>query len=165
MKTTLNLNHIIQRFDIKNGLEREQFRKELVNMGQTVIPHLLELLEHPKQILRWESMKALSEISHPTLIPTFIDKLESDEGDIRWMAAEGLINIGKEAVKPILDSLIEKSDSVFILSGAHHVFYELFVQKQLPENFPVQSLLPLLKKVGKEEMLKVEVFGVLSKLK
>ena len=164
MKTTVNLNHIIQRFDIKNGLEREQFRKELVNMGETVIPHLLELLKHPKQVLRWESMKALSEISHPSLIPVFINELESDEGDIRWMAAEGLINIGEPVVKPILESLMEKSDSVFVLSGAHHVFYELSEKKQLPENFQVHELLPLLKKVGNEENLKVEVFGILSKL-
>ncbi len=41
------------------------------------------------------------------------------------MAAEGLINIGKESIKPLLKSIVKKSNSIFLLEGAHHILKDL----------------------------------------
>ena len=44
---------------------------------------------------------------------------------MRWEAAEALIKIGLDAVKPLLRTLIQKSDSTWMREGAHHVFSDM----------------------------------------
>lgn len=164
-KSEKELEQFIQKLETVSGMERERLRKELVRSGEKIIPHFLKLLEHPKSFLRWEGMKGLSELNSHSLIPVFLEYLESEERDLSWLAEEGLINIGSRSVIPVLDLLMEKADSVFVLSSAHHIFFELIKEKQLPADTPVKSLLPLLNKTGKKEVIEVAVFKVLNELK
>ncbi len=164
-KSEAELEQFIQKLELVSGMEREKIRKELVRSGEKTIPHFLKLLNHKKPFLRWEAMKGLSEISSHSLIPVFLEYIESEERDLSWLAEEGLINIGSRSVIPVLELLMEKADSVFVLSSAHHIFFELFRENQLPEDSPVKTLLPLLNKTGKKEVIEVAVFKVLNELK
>ena len=91
--------------------------------------------------------------------------MEDDKSDVRWIAAKALINIGKPVVKPLLKTLIEKSDYVFILEGAHHVFYDLHEKGMLPDDFPSDKLLSALKNPEWIDSVKPLAYEILDKLK
>jgi len=74
---------------------------------------------------RWEAAKALSQIVDPAAVGVLVKTLEDKTFDLCWLAAEGLINIGKPSLVPLLHRLIEKTDSVWVREGAHHVFHDI----------------------------------------
>lgn len=160
----LNIQNLLQKLEDKDGFEREEARKELVKIGEDSIPYLLDLSNDPKHILRWESIKALAEMKNESLIPFLLEKLKQDESDVRWIAAEGLCKMGKPVLVPLLKAILEDTDSVFLLSGAHHVIHHLKLHKQHPKNVNLDDLLPLLKITALEEKLKIVVYDILSKL-
>jgi len=160
-----NIEHLIQMLGSKNGMHRKKARKLLIKHGEEAIDPLLELLNSPLHILRWEAMKALKEIGDQSLIPVFISMLEDDKSDIRWIAAEGLIKFGRPAIKEILNLILKKTDSVFVLHGAHHVFYELQEKKELPDNFPINDLLTSLKYTMPRENITLTIYRILKNLK
>ncbi len=150
MDKTINIEdreirRLLKTLGSKNGMERKKAREKLVAMGNTVSGYLLELYNNPKHINRWEALKTAEEIGYTGSIPLFIKALEDDEGDLRWIAAEGLIKLGSQSIQPLLQTLIDKSDSIFVLAGIHHVFYNLKKEKKLPPDFPIEKLLPALK--------------------
>lgn len=147
-----------------NGLEREKARKSMVKLGRDSIDYLMELLSHPKHIYRWEAVKTLEEIGDPVSIPLFLRALEDDKSDVRWIAAKGLIKLGKLSIKPLLKILEQKSDSVFVLEGAHHVFFDLRENKVLPKGFPVDKLLSRLKNPGWKESVKPLAYEILNNI-
>lgn len=159
------LQQLIKILGSDNGLEREKARKALVAKGKDSLDYLMELLSNPRHICRWEAVKAMEEIADPDSIPMFIQALEDDKSDVRWIAAEGLIRVGFQAVKPLLKALIEKSDSVFVLEGAHHVFFDLKEKRELPDGFPVDNLLSTLKNPEWVESVKPLVYEILNNLK
>jgi len=149
----------------EEGLKRKEARKSLVKTGATVLPLVTKLLDSPKHIYRWEAMKVISEIGSPESISIFLDGLMDDSGDIRWIASEGLIHTGRYSVKPLLELILDKHDSVFVLNGAHHVFNELRIKKLLPKDFPVEKLLDQVKVSGNLSSLKVLVHQTLERIK
>ena len=148
-----------------DGHRRKEAREKLVDIGESTLDYVKDLLDHEKHICRWEAMKVIEEIGSPQSIPIFLEALDDDKSDIRWIAAEGLIRTGKYSVRPLLNAVAENSDSVFILNGAHHVFYELDERDLLPKGFPADKLLPVLKNPGQEARLKVVVHSILRDLK
>ncbi|MCW8816397.1 MAG: HEAT repeat domain-containing protein, partial [Ignavibacteriaceae bacterium] len=126
---------------------------------------LMELLSHHKHIYRWEAVKTLEEISDPLSIPLFIQAMEDEKSDVRWLAAKGLIKLGKLSIKPLLKTLEKKSDSVFVLEGAHHVFYDLKENKMLPKDFPIDKLLSALKNPEWVESVKPVAYEILNNKK
>ena len=149
-KTLLNiedseLRQLLETLGSDDGMKRKKAREALVEKGKVSIDFLLELLSHPKHIYRWEAVKTLEEIGDPLAIPLLIQALEDDKGDVRWIAAKGLVKLGKKSILPLLKVLEEKSDSVFILEGAHHVFSDLRENNELPEGFPIDKILTALK--------------------
>lgn len=156
------IQELIEQLSDKNGFERESARKQLVAMGEVVVPYLVNLTDDPAHILRWESMKGLAEMGLPSLTNFFIEKLENDESDVRWIAAEGLIKIGPSSVNPLLKALIEKSDSVFLLSGSHHIIHALLSKNQLRKDLHYRKLLPLLKITSIGESLKITIHEALK---
>ena len=148
-----------------NGLEREKARKALVRIGKESINFLKELLSHHKHIYRWEAVKSLEEIGDPVSIPLFIEAMEDEKSDVRWIAAKGLIKLGAHSIKPLLKILEQKSDSVFVLEGAHHVFFELKEKNELPKEFPVDKLLSVLKNPEWVESVKPLAYEILKSLK
>lgn len=144
--------------------KHEEIRKKLISYGPVILRYVKVLLNNQKHHCRWEAMKLMEETGDPESIPFFLDALEDEKGDIRWIAAEGLIATHEFSVKQLLKLLLEKSDSVFVLNAAHHVFSELKETHRLPENFPSEKLLPLLKKSGIEIKLKLIVHEALNKM-
>ena len=159
------LHELIIKLGSEDGLEREKARKALVKIGRDSIDFLMELLSHPKHIYRWEAVKTLGEIGDQISIPLFIQALEDDKGDVRWIAAKGLIKIGSPSIRPLLKILEEKSDSVFILAGAHHVFFDLKEKKLLPKGFPIAKLLSALRTPDWAESVKPLAYQILNTLK
>ena len=160
-----NIQQLVETLGSKNGLERKKARKALVGYGKVIINPLLELLDHPKYIFRWEALMTLKEIRDQTLIPVFISKLDDDESEIRWIAAEGLIKQEKYAIIPLLKFLEKNSDSVFALEGSHHVFNDLHKHKKLPGNFPYDKIMPLLKSTSMSERIKIAIYQILHEIK
>ena len=145
-----------------DGHKRKETRGKLVAIGESTLNYVDDLLDHQKHICRWEAMKVIEEIGSTQSIPVFIKALDDDKSDIRWIAAEGLIHTGKYSISPLLNAVAENSDSVFILNGAHHVFYELDEKELLPKGFPSEKLLSVLKNPGQVASLKVVVHNILS---
>jgi len=112
----------------QNGIIRQKARYELVKMGNPVLDYLLELQNAEKHLVRWEAVKAISEIGSRNSIPILINALEDEEFDVRWLAAEGLIEIGRPSVYPLLKSFIANKDSVHLKEGVHHVLKGLEIR-------------------------------------
>jgi HEAT repeat protein len=159
------MRELIIKLGSDNGLEREKARKALVKIGRDSIDFLMELLSHPKHIYRWEAVKTMEEIGDPVSIPILIQALEDDKGDVRWIAAKGLIKLGSLSIKPLLKMLEQKSDSVLLLEGAHHVFFDLKENKILPKGFPIDKLLSCLRTPDYLESVKPLVYEILNKFK
>jgi len=159
------MHELIIKLGSDNGFEREKARKTLVKIGRDSIDFLMELLSHPKHIYRWEAVKTLEEIGDPVSIPLLIGALEDDKSDVRWLAAKGLIKLGKFSIEPLLKILEQKSDSVFVLEGAHHVFFDLRENKVLPKDFPTDKLLSALKNPEWVESVKPLAYKILNSLK
>lgn len=119
------IENLIKDFYSKDGIKRKKARYELVKIGKPTVAYLAGLLDEPKEYVRWEAIKTLSQISVPESIPVLISALESEDFDIRWLAAEGLIDIGKKSIRPLLESIVLNQDSNYLLEGAHHVLKDL----------------------------------------
>lgn len=163
--TEKEIRELMEILGDEDGKKRRNARKKLAGIGESTLNYIKEFLNHPKHIYRWEAMKVIEEIGHPDSIPIFIEALDDEKSDIRWIAAEGLIKMGKYSVKPLLKEVAENYDSVFVLNGAHHVFYELEEKELLPKNFPTKMLLSLLRSPSKGASLKVLVHNILNELK
>jgi HEAT repeat protein len=104
---------------------REGARHTLVAMGKPAVPSLIKALKNKKALIRWEAAKALEEISDPETAPVLVEALEDDDFDVRWLAAEGLVKMNIKGLKPVLEALELRGDSVLLREGAHHVFHDL----------------------------------------
>lgn len=116
---------LIAKLTGNNGRERERARWALVDIGRPAVGSLIELLSNPRKQVRWEAAKALAAIADPAAAEVLVKALEDKVFDVRWLAAEGLINIGRESLVPLLQALIERSDSPWLREGAHHVLHDL----------------------------------------
>jgi HEAT repeat protein len=105
-------------------------RKTLVNMGNSIIPKIHKLLYTNNLLLRMEVAKIVELIGSRKSIPELIRLLEDPEFDIRWIAAEGLIKIGRRSIVPLLKTIHEGQNSLYIGEGAHHVLQSLLNEKE-----------------------------------
>lgn len=145
----------------QNGIVRELARKTLVEMGKPAIQQLAKHTHGKNVLLRWEVVKTLAETGDPASIPLLIDALEDDISSIRWVAAEGLANLQSAALKPILNTLINKPGAILLREGAHHIL------RQLKKYQRTKLLNPLLKALeAKETAERIPVIAdeVLKKL-
>jgi hypothetical protein len=108
-----------------NDAARVKARHSLVAMGRIAVPSLVEALKNNHNLVRWEAAKALGEIGDPETAPDLIKALEDEDFDVRWLAAEGLIRMNINALKPLLQALENRGDSILLQEGAHHVFHDL----------------------------------------
>lgn len=120
-----DLDTLVKDLSCENVITCQNSRRALVRMGSTAVPALIEALNNKNQWVRWEATKALSQIADPTATDTLIRLLESKEFDMRWLAAEGLIAIGRKAVVPLLQALIDRPNSTWLQEGAHHVLHDM----------------------------------------
>jgi HEAT repeat protein len=132
---------------------REAARHTLVAMGKAAVPSLIEALRNKNTLMRWEAAKALGEIGDPETAPVLVKALEDEEFDVRWLAAEGLIKMNIKALKPLLEALEHRGDSVLLREGAHHVFHDLAKGRLRKFLVPVLAALEALE--PGEEVLRV----------
>jgi HEAT repeat protein len=107
----------------RDDLIRIKARKALVTIGAKAVSALEEGLASKSQERRWESAKALEQISDPRATAALIKSLEDEMFDVRWLSAEGLIMIGWPVLIPLLRRLTEKPDSLWLREGAHHILH------------------------------------------
>jgi HEAT repeat protein len=115
----------------ENGIEREKAREELVKIGSPAVSALASALRNPRERVRWEAAKALTEMGDPAAVSNLIMALDDESFGVRWLAAEGLIADGRDALPPLLEALIHHSDSYWLREGAHHVLRTLATTKGL----------------------------------
>lgn len=116
----------------KDGRTRKRARDQLVEIGQPAVASLLPLLLDKKKYVRWEAAKALSEIGDPDAAPALVKTLEDNDPGIRWLAAEGLIRAEQAGLPPLLEALLEHSESAWLRAGAGHVLRSLAKNEKLP---------------------------------
>ena len=119
------ISSLITELGSEDGIVRVKARNKLANIGHDAIELLVEALSSKQEWLRWEAAKTIAQIGDPSATQTLIEALHDKEFDIRWLAAEGLIHIGNNVIKPLLEDLIEHSDSLWIREGAHHILHGL----------------------------------------
>lgn len=136
-----SIRPLISKLGNPHAPDRQRAREDLVAIGEPAVPELIEMLSSPNRLERWEAAKALAEIADPTSAAALVRSLEDDDSDVRWVAAEGLIALGHHALVPLLEAMITRTGSPWILTGAHHILVELRKQKGLREVEPVLEAL------------------------
>ena len=118
----------------EDGMVRQYARNRLIRIGEPGVKPLINTLKNETGYARWEAAKALSLIGSPRAVQTLVNMLEDDDFSIRWLAAEGLIAAEQSSLQPLLATLVEKSDSIRLREGAHHVFNDFLHHRPLGLN-------------------------------
>jgi HEAT repeat protein len=114
-----------------DGETRREARIELVFMGKPAVDFLIPMLKDLDDDVRWEAVKALSEIADPRASSDLASLLLDHNFGVRWLASEALISLGREAIQPLLERLQEHPESSWLRRGAHHVLHDL--RKKVPD--------------------------------
>lgn len=108
-----------------DGIVRHKARAILARTGAPAVRQLIPLLKDREDDVRWEAAKTLASIADPRAASVLVASLEDPSFGVRWLAAEGLIAIGRDALTPLLAALKQRSDSIWLREGAHHVLHDL----------------------------------------
>jgi len=92
---------------------------------------LIELLDDPLRLIRWEACKTLGSIMDPSTAGALSRKLNDESMEVRWLAAEGLIALKEAALVSVLETLKRNSGSIFVREGVHHVLHALERERRL----------------------------------
>jgi HEAT repeat protein len=109
----------------KDGIVRVKARQQLVAYKKRSVAPLIRTLSHENDWVRWEAAKALSQIGNNKAIKALLEALSDEKFEVRWLAAEGLIRIGRKAIVPLLETLVNHSDSYWLREGIHHVLHDM----------------------------------------
>ena len=120
-----NVTPLINDLTCKDVYKCRRARRALVEMGESAVPYLVDVLNNRKGWARWEAAKALGLIPGAVATAALVAALGDKNFDVRWLAAEGLILRGRESLGPLMQALIEKSDLAWFREGAHHVLFDL----------------------------------------
>ena len=126
---TGDIDSLVSLLGSKDGIKRSKARAALVDIGRPAVPSLVSALKDHNQTVRWESAKALGQISDPKSIDALVMALRDKLFDVRWLAAEALIGIGDKSVRPILQAIVDNPDSEEVREGAHHVLHDLVTSR------------------------------------
>lgn len=138
-----SIDSLIETLNSKDGLARQHARLALVKIGEPALPALIKAFEKRDDIMHWEVAKALSQIGSSKAAEILVNTLEDNEFSVRWIAAEGLIHIGDDTLGPLLTALKNRSDSVWLREGAHHVLHDL-ISRKLIDATVIHIVSPLL---------------------
>jgi len=99
--------------------------QQLVAYKKRSVAPLIRTLSNENNWVRWEAAKALSQIGNNRAIKALLEALSDEKFEVRWLAAEGLIRIGRKAIVPLLEVLVNHSDSYWLREGIHHVLHDM----------------------------------------
>jgi len=108
-----------------DGGVRVAAREALVDIGKPAVDSLVRTLADSRTQVRWEAAMALGDIADPATAEALALALDDKVFDVRWLVAKGLIAIGREAIVPVLRTVIGRADSSLYRSGVHHVLHDL----------------------------------------
>jgi hypothetical protein len=149
-----------------DGLMRQRARWALIDIGEPAVPFLIQALADKRERVRWQAAKALSKIGRPAAGPALVRALEDKYFGVRWLAAEGLIALRRQGLVPLLEALVDHSDSAWLREGAHHVLRTLAEEGLRAEVSPVVAALediePVVECPGAAEIVLNRVKGSLS---
>jgi len=123
--STGKIQRLIRELDNRDGLQRQQARLALVDIGQTAVPALIDALDAPQENVRWEAAEALCNLHAPAAAPQLVQALEDRSIDVRWAAARALIGLGRQALPSLLQALVYHFDSPWLREGAYHILHRL----------------------------------------
>jgi HEAT repeat protein len=141
VNTHARINELTSALCGKDAQMRERARQSLVRIGAPATAPLVRLLDDRSHQARWEAAKTLGAIADPEAAPALVSALRDKEFDIRWLAALGLIAMGPNALPPLLEELVRRSESTWLRQGAHHVLHDLDDQKTKEMMSPVLEAL------------------------
>jgi len=121
----VKMNKLIEDLNCELVTKCQNARRILVEIGSDAVPILIKALDNKEKWVRWEAIKALGQIADPAATGALINLLDNPEFDMRWMAAEGLIAIGRATIVPLLKTLVERSNSLLLYEGTHHVLHDI----------------------------------------
>ena len=95
-------------------------------MSYASVSEALQVASNPtaSSRTREDAISFLESHRDPEVIDTLIVLLETDDAGVRWKVAEALAKMGKPALVPLLRTLLDKSESRWMLEGATHVFHD-----------------------------------------
>lgn len=76
------------------------------------------------ELQRDAAAKELAKYPTPDVIGALINALEDPDDGVRFASSQALIDIGVPAMQPLLEALLDKSDSVWLREGAYRVFHD-----------------------------------------
>ncbi len=98
----------------------------LVKIGPTATPALLKASTSTSQWVRWQSMRALSEMGDTRALPVLVNALSDRNYSVAWMAAKGLQAFGKRSLEPVLRLLVISDMTVGLVQTSASVLSNLF---------------------------------------
>ncbi len=108
-------------------------RQRFVDSGEAVLPVMHQLLHSKQKVIRKQAVKVVELVAHHSSIGELLAMLEDSASGIRWIAAETLIKIGRPALRPLLEALIDRAKYYNFRLGAHHVLAKLVNDKDSEE--------------------------------
>ncbi len=97
----------------------------LVKLGPAAVPALLNASASTSQWVRWQCMRALSEIGDTRALPALVSALSDPNYSVAWMAAKGLRGFGKRSLGPVLRLLITSEMTVGLVQTSAFVLSNL----------------------------------------
>jgi HEAT repeat protein len=139
--TKATIKSLIADLSSKDGIVRVKARQQLVAYKKQSVAPLIRMLSNKNDWVRWEAAKALSQIGNNKAIKALLEALADEKFEVRWLAAEGLIQIGRKAIVPLLEMLVNHSDSYWLREGIHHVLHDMNTGKITEVLWPVLGAL------------------------
>jgi HEAT repeat protein len=152
------IDALIKQLSDKDGQVREKARLTLVDIGKEATAPLTKILTARDQQTRWEAAKALVAIADPSAIPALVKTLGDKVFDVRWLVAEALVAIGPECIAPLLETLNERSDELFLREEARHVIK--YIMRDNPKSLELNEILKPVVAALEGSIARVEVPGV-----
>ena len=97
----------------------------LIKLGPVATPALLKASTSNSQWVRWQSIRALSEMSDTRALPVLVKALSDTNYSVAWMAAKGLQGFGKRSLEPVLRLLITSDMTVGLVQTSASVLSNL----------------------------------------
>ncbi len=107
---------LINDLTCKDVFKCRRARQALVDMGESVVPYLVDALDHRKGWVRWEAAKALGQIPGAAATAALVAALGDRSFDVRWLAAEGLIFRRRSSVNVLTRVLPRLDRDVFFVN-------------------------------------------------
>lgn len=98
-----------------------QIFSSLVKLGNLAVPSLLQRTRSSSAWMRWNSIRALSEIHDLRVVPTLVEALQDSDHGVAWMGAKGLVQYGKLGIQPTLELLMTAPMTPWLAETASYV--------------------------------------------